>query len=102
MCFQFLICVLCTCHFIGLLCHINMTRNLFCQSVISCMEENIFRCIKVYFTFMSKSTPMTSVKEKMKSDFLHREQKYIFLDTTGHAYFPDTIRRSHFTFIIVM
>lgn len=34
---------------------------------------------------------MTSVKEKMKSDFLHQEQEYIFLDTKGHAYFPDTI-----------
>lgn len=34
---------------------------------------------------------MTSVKEKMKSDFLHQEQEYIFLDTTGHAYFPGTI-----------
>lgn len=42
MCSQFLICVLCACHFIGLLCRINVKRNLFCQSVISCMEENIF------------------------------------------------------------
>lgn len=41
MCSQFLICVLCACHFIGLLCRINVKRNLFCQSVISCMEENI-------------------------------------------------------------
>ena len=41
MCLQFLICLLCTSHFIGSLCHINMKRDVFCQSVISCMEEKI-------------------------------------------------------------
>ena len=44
MCLQLLICLLCTCHFIGLLhcMSYNMKRNMFCQSVIFCMDKKIF------------------------------------------------------------
>ena len=52
-----------------------------------------FWCIRLHFTFMSKSTPMTSVKVETKSDFLQQEQKCIdfFWTTTGHVYFSDTV-----------
>ena len=57
------------------------------------MEEKILMHYRLHFTFMSKSTPMTSVKVETKSDFLHQEQKCIdfFWTTTGHVYFSDTV-----------
>lgn len=39
------------------------------------------------FTFMSYSVPMSSIKEKMKRDFLYQEKQYL------------RYNRSHFTFI---
>ena len=41
------------------------------------MEEKILMHYRLHFTFMSKSTPMTSVKVETKSDFLLQEQKCI-------------------------
>ena len=51
--------------------------------------------IKLHFTFISFSTPMTSVDEKMKHDFLHQEI-YFFLHNWSGLFFWH--ERSHFTF----
>ena len=56
------------------------------------------RRIKLHLAFLSYSMLVTSIKEKMKIDFLHQENWFFWGGTTCHTYFFGC-NRSHFTFM---